>query len=68
MLNLWNLTGAAPRRRLLEELLASSGGSFSTVYEALNAAAAEKKGAEPLDKRAVLRHISRLAGAARSGE
>lgn len=50
----------AERKKLVNEFLASSDGSFSTIYKALNAAAQDNKSASDLKKADVLRHISRI--------
>lgn len=50
----------AERKKLVNEFLASSDGSFSTVYKALNAAAQDNKSASDLKKADVLRHITRI--------
>ncbi|NNF78410.1 MAG: hypothetical protein HKN05_10320 [Rhizobiales bacterium] len=52
----------AERRKLVDEFLRLSEGSFLTVYQALNAAAKDNQGATDLNKDDVVRHISRLRG------
>ena len=52
----------ARRRKLVEEFLRLSDGSFLTVYKALNAAAKDNQGAADLNKDDVARHICRLKG------
>ncbi len=52
----------AERRKLVDEFLRLSEGSFLTVYRALNAAAQDNQGATDLNKDDVARHISRLRG------
>ncbi|MCP5084371.1 MAG: hypothetical protein GY948_22000 [Alphaproteobacteria bacterium] len=52
----------AERRKLVDEFLRLSEGSFLTVYQALNAAAKDNQGATGLNKDDVVRHISRLRG------
>ncbi len=56
----------ADRRKLVSEFLGLSEGSFSTVYQALNAAAQENRGASDLKKADVLRHISRIRSLAKT--
>lgn len=50
----------AERRKLVDEFLRLSDGSFLTVYQALNAAARDNQGAADLSKEQVARHIARL--------
>ncbi len=57
-----NLSKSRERTALMEEFLRQAGGSFSTVYGALNAAAEDNQGAADLKKADVLAHIMRLVG------
>ncbi len=54
------------RRKLVSEFLGLSEGSFSTVYQALNAAARENRGARDLKTADVRRHISRIRSLAKT--